>query len=391
VPKGFFPSEDTGDIFGGIRADQSISFQLMQKKFASFVSIIAKDPAVENVVGFAGSGGGGPRGGGSNSGNVFVQLKPKSERGGLSTDAVIDRLRGPLSSVAGARLFLVNAGGVPGGGGRQGNGAYQYTLQADTLDELNTWTPKITDALEDAPELEDVNSDREDKGLEVELKIDRATAARFGISTSQIDNTLYDAFGQRQVSTIYNDLNQYHVVMGVAPEFWQSPETLKDIYVSKSGGALSGTQATGAVAGTISLSPTGAAPTPTEQAAAAASDALRNQQLNALANNARGGASTGSAVSTGQETMVPLAAFSSFGPGTAPLSVNHQGLQSATRRLARRSDDGDPARHGDGACAGLDSWNLRRLGKAFSAIGLGRTPLDSVGDRRRLHRARHPL
>jgi multidrug efflux pump len=113
--------------------------------------------------------------------------------------------------------------------------------------------------------------------------------------------------------------------MGVAPEFWQSPETLKDIYVSKSGGALSGTQATGAVAGTISLSPTGAAPTPTEQAAAAASDALRNQQLNALANNARGGASTGSAVSTRQETMVPLAAFSSFGPGTAPLSVNHQG------------------------------------------------------------------
>jgi multidrug efflux pump len=325
VPKGFFPSEDTGDIFGGIRADQSISFQLMQKKFASFVSIIAKDPAVENVVGFAGSGGGGPRGGGSNSGNVFVQLKPKSERGGLSTDAVIDRLRGPLSSVAGARLFLVNAGGVPGGGGRQGNGAYQYTLQADTLDELNTWTPKITDALEDAPELEDVNSDREDKGLEVELKIDRATAARSGISTSQIDNTLYDAFGQRQVSTIYNDLNQYHVVMGVAPEFWQSPETLKDIYVSKSGGALSGTQATGAVAGTINLSPTGAAPTPTEQAAAAASDALRNQQLNALANNARGGASTGSAVSTRQETMVPLAAFSSFGPGTAPLSVNHQG------------------------------------------------------------------
>ncbi|HVV65194.1 MAG TPA: efflux RND transporter permease subunit [Rhizomicrobium sp.] len=323
APKGFFPSEDTGDIFGGIRADQSISFQLMQKKFASFVSIIAKDPAVENVVGFAGGGGGGPRSGGSNSGNVFVQLKPKSERGGLSTDAVIERLRGPLSTVAGARLFLVNAGGVPGGGGRQGNGAYQYTLQADTLDELDQWTPKITDALQDAPELEDVNSDREDKGLEVELRIDRATAARLGISTSQIDNTLYDAFGQRQVSTIYNDLNQYHVVMGVAPEFWQSPETLKDIYVSTSAGAVSGTQATGAVAGTTSLSAAGQ--TQAQIAAAVASDALRNQQLNALANSMRGGASTGSAVSTRQETMVPLAALSSFEPGTAPLSVNHQG------------------------------------------------------------------
>jgi multidrug efflux pump len=323
VPKGFFPSEDTGDMFGGIRADQSISFQLMQKKFASFVSIIARDPAVQNVVGFAGAGGGGPRRGATNSGNVFVQLKPKSQRGGLTTDQVIKRLQGPLSNVAGARLFLQNAGGVPGAGGRQGNGTYQYTLQADTLDELNEWMPKITDALQNAPELEDVNSDREDKGLEIDLKIDRATAARLGISMSQIDNTLYDAFGQRQVSTIYNDLNQYHVVMGVAPEFWSSPETLKDVYVSTSGGAVSGTQATGAVAGTTTLAPENSAETSTQEAEDI--DAVRNQQLNALTNSARGGASTGASVSTRVETMVPLSAFSSFGPGTTPLSINHQG------------------------------------------------------------------
>jgi multidrug efflux pump len=320
VPKGFFPSEDTGDVNGGIRADQSISFQLMQQKFTKFVSIIAKDPAVQNVVGFAGGGGGGPRGGATNSGNVFVQLKPKSERGGLSTDQVIERLRAPLSTVAGARMFLQNAGGVPGAGGRQGNGAYQYTLQADTLADLDEWMPKITNALQDVPELEDVNSDREDKGLEVELTIDRNTAARLGITASQIDNTLYDAFGQRQVSTIYNDLNQYHVVMGVAPEFWQSPDTLKDVYVSTAGGAISGTAATGAVAGTTTLANTTAL-----TASQVAQDAVRNQQLNALTNSARGGASTGAAVSTAQETMVPLAAFSTFGPGTTPLSINHQG------------------------------------------------------------------
>jgi multidrug efflux pump len=333
IPKGFFPVEDTGDVNGGIRGDQSISFQLMEQKFATFVGIIAKDPAVQSVVGFAGGGGGGPRGGATNSGNVFIQLKPKSQRGGMSTDEVIARMmHGPLNDISGARPFLQNAGGVPGAGGRQGNGAYQYSLQADTLDELNEWVPKITGALQDVPELDDVQSDREDKGLEVALTIDRQTAARLGISSSQIDNTLYDAFGQRQVSTIYNDLNQYHVVMGVAPEFWQSPETLKDIYVSTAGGAVSGTAASGAVAGTTTLTAAvNAAPTTTAPTAAdVAEDALRNQQLNALTNSARGSASTGASISSEVETMVPLSAFSSFGPGTTPLSINHDGPFVAT-------------------------------------------------------------
>ncbi len=325
VPKGFFPSEDTGDLNGSLRGDQSVSFQLLEKKFADFVSIIARDPAVQNVVGFAGGGsGGGARGGGTNSGNVFVQLKPKAQRGGhVSTDQVVERLlKGPLGHISGARASLFNAGGVPGAGGRQGTGSYQYTLQADSLDELNEWVSKITSALQDVPELDNVQSDREDKGLEIDLKIDRNTASRLGISASQVDNTLYDAFGQRQVSTIYNDLNQYHVVMGVAPEFWQSPETLKDIYVSTAGGAVSGSAASGAVAGTTTLGDTAASDV--------AADALRNQQLNALTNSARGNVSTGASVSTRVETMVPLSAFSSFGPGTTPLSINHQGPFVAT-------------------------------------------------------------
>ena len=319
VPKGFFPSEDTGQVFGGIRAGPTISFQAMKQKFEAFMRILSEDPAVESVTGSTGAGGGGPRGGATNTGNVFIQLKPLAERGGLSTDDVIQRVRDKLGNVTGARLFLM-AGQDVRVGGRQGNGAYQYTITADTLEDLEKWMPKITDALQNVNELQDVNSDRGDQGLEVELKIDRATAQRLGITASQIDNTLYDAFGQRQVSTIYNELNQYHVVMEVAPQFWQSPETLKEIYISTSGGSISGTQATGAVAGTTVISPATAA-----SAADVAADVVRNQQQNALLNSGRGGASTGSAVSTRVATMVPLSAVASDGPGTAPLSINHQG------------------------------------------------------------------
>ena len=324
IHTGLFPSEDTGEIMGRIQADQAVSFQSMEGKFEQFVTTIAKDPTVANVVGFTGSGGGGPGGGSVNTGSVFVELKPLPQRHGLSTDDVIQELRNKLLSVAGARIFLQGAGDIRAGG-RQSNATYQYTMLADALGDLDTWVPKITDALQNVPELQDVSTDRQNSGLEVALSIDRASAARLGISTTQIDNTLYDAFGQRQVSTIYNDLNQYHVVMGVAPQFWQNPDTLNDIYVSTSGGQVSGTQATGAVAGTTVISSTMA-----QTAAQVASDALRNQQLNALTNSGRGGTSTGAAVSTSNEKMVPLAAFTRFGPGTTPLSVNHQGPFVAT-------------------------------------------------------------
>ncbi|MGD0192281.1 MAG: efflux RND transporter permease subunit [Rhizomicrobium sp.] len=318
VPKGFFPNEDTGEMFGTIRADQSISFQSMKKKFTDFADMIGKDPAVESVVGFTGGGGGGPGSSAVNSASVFVQLKPLSERD-VSTDQVIFRLSKKMQRLEGARLSLQNAGNIRVGG-RQGDAQYQFTLQADTLDELNEWLPKITAALQDVPELTDVSSDQQAKGLEADVVIDRNTAARLGLSVTQIDNTLYDAFGQREVSTIYNALNQYHVVMDVAPQFWQSPQILKDIYVSTSGGTPSGTQTTGAVSGTVAI---GGATSPT--AAQVAADLVRNQQLNSLANSGRGGTSTGAAVATSQETMIPLAAVAHFAPGTTPLAVNHTG------------------------------------------------------------------
>src|SRR5436309_9297476 len=229
IPKGLFPQQDTGRMIGGIQADQSISFQLMRRKLTQFIRIIGEDPAVGSVVGFTG-------GGQTNSGFVFVALKPLSERG-VAVGEVIGRLRGKLAQVPGARLFLQPVQDIRVGG-RQSNALYQYTLQSDNLTELYEWAPKVTAALEQVTELTDVNSDQQQKGLQTDLVIDRPTASRLGITASQIDNTLYDAFGQRQVSVIYTTRNQYHVVMEVAPEFWQSPQILDQIYISTAGGGV---------------------------------------------------------------------------------------------------------------------------------------------------------
>jgi multidrug efflux pump len=311
IPKGFFPQQDTGRINGGIQADQSISFQLMRQKLQQFVSIVQKDPAVEMVVGFTG-------GGQTNGGFVFLSLKPLSERK-ISADLVIRRLRGELAQVPGATLFLQAVQDIRVGG-RAANAQYQFSLQADTVEELYTWAPKILAELQKVPQLTDVNSDQQNQGLETDITIDRETAARLGISVAQIDNTLYDAFGQRQVSTIYNDRNQYHVIMEVEPKYWQNADTLKDIYVSKSGGTVGGTQATNAVAGTV------AGPKTASTSATIAADAARNLALNSIGNTGKGTASTGSAVSTAAETMVPLSAVTHYAPGNIPLAVNHQGL-----------------------------------------------------------------
>ena len=310
VPKGFFPQQDTGRMVGGLQADQSISFQLMEKKLSQFMAIVQKDPAVASVTGFTG-------GGQTNSGFCFIALKPRSERN-VTSDQVIARLRRQLNQVPGASLFLQSVQDIRVGG-RQSNAQYQYTLQSDDLDALYEWVPKITAALQNLPELSEVNSDQQQKGLETELNIDRAAAARFGITVSQIDNTLYDAFGQRQVSTIFNPLNQYHVVMEVAPRYWQSPEILKDLYVSTSG-VVGGAAATNALSGTAL-----AGNSPSNSAAALSQDVVRNQSTNSLTAIGKTAASTGAAVSTSTETMVPLSAFSSFGPGNTPLAVNHQG------------------------------------------------------------------
>jgi multidrug efflux pump len=228
VPKGFFPQQDTGRLVGNIQADQSISFQAMRQKVAAFVEIVRQDPDVENVVAFTG-------GGQRNRAFMFVTLKPLSERN-ISADRIIARLRGKLAREPGAALFLVPVQDIRVGG-RQANAQYQFTLQADDLEELRTWGPRVRLALADLPELVDVNTDQEDKGLQTTLVIDRDAASRLGVTTRMIDATLNDAFGQRQVSTIYNPLNQYRVVMEAAPQFWQSPETLANVYVSATGGA----------------------------------------------------------------------------------------------------------------------------------------------------------
>jgi multidrug efflux pump len=315
VPKGFVPQQDTGLLIGSIRADQGISFQLMQKKLTRLVEIVRKNPAVNIAVGFTG-GGLGPGGGSTNTGTVFASLKPLRERT-VTADQVIDQLRGELTAVPGATLFLQSVGDL-GAGGRSGNAQYQYTLQGQTFEELDEWTPKIVAALQGIPTLADVSSDQQDKGLQAGVNIDRDAASRLGITVGQIDSTLYDAFGQRQVSTIFVARNQYHVVMEVAPEYWQDPQTLKDVYISTIGGAASGSQLTNAVAGTVASS----AGTATLNSIVAS--AVRNQATNAIGATGKTAASTGTAVSTSRETMIPLSSVASFGQGRTSLVVNHQ-------------------------------------------------------------------
>ena len=282
IPKGFFPQQDTGRLMGFIQADQSISFQAMRGKLAAFVDIVQHDPAVDTVIGFTG-------GGQLNTGMMFVSLKPLSERN-ISIDKVIARLRGKLAHEPGANLFLQPVQDIRVGG-RASNAQYQYTLQADNLDELSTWGPRVLKALSQISILADVNTDQQDKGLQTSLIIDHDAVARLGLNQMLIDATLNDLFGQRQVSTIYNPLNQYHVVMEAAPQYWQSPETLKDIYVIAPGAN-----------GAIPQNPS---------------------SLNASTQ----------VISSGNNwtiAQIPLAAFAHWEPTATPLAVNHQGQFAAT-------------------------------------------------------------
>nr|WP_269326106.1 multidrug efflux RND transporter permease subunit [Chromobacterium aquaticum] len=227
VPKGFFPQQDTGRLTGMIRADQNISFQAMQQKLQRFITVVGQDPAVDKVIGFTG-------GGQRNTANMFVSLKPLDQRRD-SADQVIARLRKTLAREPGAQLFLQAVQDIRIGG-RASNAQYQYTLQGDDLAELREWTPKVQQALLKLPMLADVNTDQEVKGLQTSLVFDRDAMARLGLTQAQVDSALNDAFGQRQVSTIYNALNQYHVVMEVAPQYWQGPDGLDSIYLQTPGG-----------------------------------------------------------------------------------------------------------------------------------------------------------
>ncbi len=260
VPKGFFPQQDVGRMIGIIQADQSISFQAMREKLANYVDIVRADPGVDNVIAFTG-------GGQINTGFMFVSLKPLSERN-ISADRIIARLRPKIAREPGSSLFLQPQQDIRVGG-RPSNAQYQYTLQADTISELRTWEPRIREALKHLPQLADVNTDEQDKGLQTTLVVDRDAAGRLGISQFLIDSTLNDLFGQRLVSTIYNPLNQYRVVLEAAPQYWQSPETLKDLYII--------------------------APGP-----------------------------------NGTTVQVPLSAFAHYEPTSTPLAVNHQGQFAAS-------------------------------------------------------------
>jgi multidrug efflux pump len=312
---GLFPVQDTGLILGGIQADQSISFQSMKAKFEQLLTIVRDDPAVASVVGFTG-------GRQTNVGFAFMSLRPYVQRK-VTADDVVNRLRGK-AQVAGARLFMFTGSDLRTGG-RASNAAYQYTLLSDDTAELYKWAPKLTEALMHSNVIKDVNSDQQQAGLETDVAINRDTAMRLGLTLNPIDNTLYDAFGQRQVSVIYSAQNQYHVVMEVAPRYWQDPRTLDDLYVSTSAANPTGTQQTGFAAG-LFTSTTGA----TSTAATIAADTARNLATNSLAVSGHMSASTGAAVSTSKETMVPLSAFARFSPGHTPISVNHQGLFAAS-------------------------------------------------------------
>jgi multidrug efflux pump len=230
IPKGFFPEQDTGRISGTIQAEQDISFQAMKNKLTEVVDIIRTDPDVDSVSAFTGGGTG------TNTARMFIALKPFNERKATAKQ-VIDRLRKSLAQVPGAPTYFQSVQDLRIGG-RIGPALYQYTLQGENLDELNTWAPHMLQRMRIMPQLVDVVSDQQNKGLQTSVRIDRNTASRLGITPQLIDDTLYDAFGQRQVSITYTLLNQYHVVMEVEPSFWQRPETLRDIYVNGPTGAM---------------------------------------------------------------------------------------------------------------------------------------------------------
>ncbi len=291
APKGFFPQQDSGQIGGGLRADQSISFSAMQEKMRAIVDIIRRDPAVDTVVGFTG----GSRAGG---GFLSINLKPLKERkeGG---QAVIARLRPQLAQVTGISVFLNTAQDLRMGG-RASNSTYQYTLKADNVADLKKWALRLADAMKEQDALVDVDTNQRDNGVESYVEVDKESAARLGITSRDVNNALYNGFGQRQVATIYSELNQYRVIMGVAPQYIRSPESLKDIYVPARG-LTSGNNTTSS-AGT---------------ATSAINPALRDQ-------------ATGSALSGAAMNMVPLAGIARFSERPVAGSVEHQDAELAT-------------------------------------------------------------
>ncbi len=328
APKGFFPQQDTGQIAAGLQSDQSSSFTKSGERLRQFARIIGEDPLVATTVAFAGNNAAG--------GFMFVTLKPDSRRAGGSP-AVVQRLRPRLTRVIGANIFL-NPVQDLSGGGRQSNAAYQYTLEGGDLAQLRLWAARLTEAMKRQPDLIDVNSDTEDHGLESFVSVDRDRAARLSVTNIAIDNTLYDAFGQRQVSTIYQETNQYKVIMEAAPRFTQDPTTLGDLYVST--GAAAKATATAAKSGRLAPATAHSNNAPGSanvagQPGALAAGAGASLAVGAVAVSGPSAppgraASQGVAVSTAPEVMIPLAAFARWADSATPTSVNHQDTEAAT-------------------------------------------------------------
>ncbi|MBB2189954.1 MMPL family transporter [Gluconacetobacter azotocaptans] len=311
MPKGFFPDSDTGLLMGRLQGDQSISFQAMTQKIDTVQRAILADRDVASVTGFMGGRGS------SNQANIFVVLKDKSLRNDPTT-TTIARIDRRLRHMVGARFFAMAPGAIRIGG-RQSNAAYQYTLEADSASELYDWTPKLVAALQKHSQLTDISSDVQQGGSALNVSLDRDSSARVNITPQLVSNTLYDAYGQRAASIIHNALNQYRVVMEVEPRFWQDPNSLKQVWVSVTGGTAGG----GTRSNTIRVKTTAAATT----AASLSAQSFRNQIANTLAGGSS--ASSGSAVSTNSATMVPLDIVSTTQPQLTALSVNHQGQSVA--------------------------------------------------------------
>ncbi|CAM2155345.1 MULTISPECIES: efflux RND transporter permease subunit [Paraburkholderia] len=320
----FFPEQDTGILIGQIIADQSISFTAMEKKLAQLQEIVQQDPAVASVAGFTG-------GRALNTANVFIELKPLAQRK-LSASEVVNRLRPKLNGVSGARLFLQAQQDLQIGG-RQSAAEYQYTLTSDDADALFKWVPKlVTELNKHRGAIMDVNSDLQQNGLQTYVTVNRQTAKRYGFDPNQVDSVLYDAFGQRTVSTIYNPINQYFVVMEVAPEYWQYPQSFDRIYLSTAAGNASGSASTqmssSTVSGVTAYSAITSTSTSSSSTNALNADAVANQQNNSIANS-KGGSSSGSADSTAAETMVPVTAMMNWSVSHTATQVNHQSGQVA--------------------------------------------------------------
>jgi len=307
IPKGYFPQQDNGQLNAGLRADQSISSQALADKLRQAVEIIRKDPAVETVVGFAG----GIRAGG---GFMFVNLKPLTERT-EKTPAVIDRLRPQLNQLTGLRVFLGPVQDLRAGG-RTSSSSYQYTLKGDSLDDLRTWTQRLAERLREESALTDVDDDQSTNGVETFVEVDRDTAARLGVTSIAIDNALYNAFGQRAVATIYDELNQYSVIMEWAPRHARSPIVLKDLYVPSTLSVVEAAAAGVAAASTTTIENT--------------IDASTGTSTTASANPGQRSASTAQALATRTTTMIPLAAIAKFSERAVPTSIDHQDTDLAS-------------------------------------------------------------